>query len=149
MNSMFISHLKKAVITGFVVVGVLTAVILFYLQNATDTCKALTEGTERDECYKHLGIEQNNPSFCEKVLNNDLFMTGQPKDYFYIEIARHTKDERLCERVSAQADTMGWNNRNACYTTVAVLQKNISLCENITHPQQKETCIRSVTALEK
>jgi hypothetical protein len=141
--------MKKRTMTGLLAafVAMVTAVVFVMTSrpSAYAKCDVLETRTEKDGCYKNVAIDTVDPSICAKIVENDLMTTGQPRDYCYFEIARQTQDETLCEKVSDQPDAIGWDNRNACYTVVAVLQKNISLCDKITHPQQKETCIRSVT----
>ncbi|MFA5857414.1 MAG: hypothetical protein WC867_08690 [Candidatus Pacearchaeota archaeon] len=90
-------------------------------------------------------VKQSSPgSKCALILENNLNITGQPRDACYIVAAEQAKDENLCEKVSLQEDKFGWNNRNSCYTRVAILKKDISLCEKVTQYQQKETCTNSV-----
>lgn len=92
---------------------------------------------------KTIAIKLQDPFLCEKIMNNDFYTTGQPRDYCYIWMAKLKKNEHFCEKVGTDKDLYGWNNQNSCYIRAAMAKKDHSICDQISNAQQKEICVDS------
>ncbi len=92
-----------------------------------DICDNLSDLQNKHSCYNGIGIKTNNISLCSKY--------GEPKydcvKYFVLA----QNDSRLCDKLYITA-------QDHCKLEMAIKNKNLTICENITDYGYKSLCFK-------
>lgn len=130
----------------------------------TNTCKEMTEQVKRDWCYWVVALSSNNVRICDQIQHSIY------KDGCYMGVAMMTNTISLCDSIKLEDHakifatkkrcralvngdlsvcdqiTTPTAQREACYLTVAVALKDMSMCDKITDADSKDLCVSEVKA---
>lgn len=140
------------------------AVCTASVKGDSSICDSIT-GYKKDSCYQLVALKTKDRSICEKAPNkNDclVFVAADyrdceivqgsiEKDYCYYYVGVKTKDASACNYVIDEElsgfcsiilkkDTSLCNGDGSCYTSVAMLSGDSSLCDKV-QKMHKEVCL--------
>ena len=95
-------------------------------------CGAAQSRDSRSFCYARLAELLNDSTLCSKVEDG---YTGS--ECFY-DVAVRTKDPSLCSHVSS--DPFQYYSRDVCYTMLAELRNDSTLCSNVQDTSKSNSC---------
>tara|TARA_Y100000310_G_scaffold337733_1_gene425555 strand:+ start:3467 stop:4255 length:789 start_codon:yes stop_codon:yes gene_type:complete len=100
------------------IVALLILVIIIVIIKNSGPCAGSDNEFEKDQCLAESAISLNEVKDCSKVDNRDL------REYCISSIAIESQNLDVCELLINES-------RGACKTEIAVLQKDISICDTI------------------
>ena len=141
------------ILVFFLIFGIIFAGLVSYsnnnpiepAKNIHDEINACYKEDLPETCLVNLAIERNNDSLCEEMIpiswkySND---ANELVDICYNFLAQETENQDKCKLIQ----DLGYQQDciEALIYKKAIKTQDASLCETITHPKIKESCIRTV-----
>lgn len=103
-------------------------------------CGQVKNDEFRSLCYNSLDVSQIDENYCNQISNN------LEKAYCWVKLAQKLKDDKICEKIlSPQYITDELQTaRDSCFSEVAKVKKDQTLCEIVRLPEYKDNCYRFV-----
>ena len=80
------------------------------------------------ECYEAFALAEDNPKYCREIYTS-------MDEYCYQKLALKLKDENICNFSRG-----GYIYRNSCFEKVAILKKDLKVCEKMVDLDYEEYC---------
>jgi hypothetical protein len=99
------------------------------------TCYEKSNLREKEKCFMHIAMEENNPRLCEIIQNETI------RDNCYLNLAY--EEPELCEKVNSE------QQKDFCYYFGAEGKGNSTFCKQIKSEDLKERCYQEARWVEK
>lgn len=104
-------------------------------------CDNIKSQSQRDVCYYGINNGINDPTICFKI-QGDQHKKSCYEDFFlYMKIDNPAQSD--CQLVDQQ------NEKDTCYNTLAINEKDVDICNNISDTIKKEECYIYVSTVTK
>ncbi len=111
----------------------------YIAENSPDinVCSVASRGLIQRECYKEVGIEDNNAEICEIIATSD-----ERDDCFY-NIAIDLNDSSLCKKIFETK----FLKKDECFETIALEKKDVTVCEELYFEENYLNCYVEIAKL--
>ncbi len=126
--------MKKALIFILIIISLLFVAILIQDEYGC-------AGENRDECLLQK-IERGEDD--ERICGEITTIENRNICYFTLAQKRGIEGTELCHRLNSS----GTLSQDYCYYSLALSQRESSICEQLSSPEQKRLCIQSLTMVQ-
>jgi hypothetical protein len=106
-----------------------------------EECLKITDSLLKDQCYFNLSYKTQNPMTCESIVDENLH------DSCFLGLSLTASEGKYSSEFCE--DLKALNNKNLCFSQLAIQEKNQATCESIKGDDTlKNTCINVIEALQ-